>query len=101
MTDRSMGILQEADEERKRRMENGETLPFVAWWLDREERTLPSQSSEWYKAFRALRAVTTLHKPYIRDSGECACEYCSGIAPASYHCPWPCPTILAIDEALR
>ena len=43
----------------------------------------------------ALRAVVKLHKPYTNDM---ACEECS---VGDYSEPYPCPTIRAIEEAIK
>jgi hypothetical protein len=67
-------------------------------WLDEQDRTLPSESRDWYKAARALRAVVELHKPVESDSGPYGywCAYCHNEdgEPNFY----PCATIRIIEK---
>jgi hypothetical protein len=62
-------------------------------WLDEQDRTLPSESRDWYKANRALRAVVELHKEIGEHPIARYDNYC-----ISCHLPMPCPTIRAIEK---
>jgi hypothetical protein len=41
-------------------------------WLDEQDRTLPSESRDWYKANRALRAVVELCQQRAEPTAGCA-----------------------------